>query len=138
MEDGSALSLLTPYPINSIYMAETETSPASIFGGEWERIEKRFLLGHGSGNTLGQTGGEEKHKLITSEMPRHNHVGSDNGYAFLVDINKHEVSNEFAMLTSSSSTYKYSVSNGTGFTGGTQPHNNMPPYYVVNIWKRVA
>ena len=72
MEDGSTLSLLTPYPINSIYMAETETSPASIFGGEWERIEERFLLDHGSGNSLGQTGGEESHTLITSEMPRHN------------------------------------------------------------------
>lgn len=138
MEDGSTLSLLTPYPINSIYMAETETSPASIFGGEWERIEERFLLDHGSGNSLGQTGGEESHTLITSEMPRHNHIGSDAGYSFLVDLNKHVTSNEFAMLTSSSSTFKYSSSQGTGFTGRTQPHNNMPPYYVVNIWKRVA
>lgn len=138
MEDGSTLSLLTPYPINSIYMAETETSPASIFGGEWERIEKRFLLGHGTGNSLGQVGGEETHTLNTSEMPKHQHIGSDAGRAFLVDLNKHVVSGEFAMLTSSSASYKYSVNNGTAFTGGSQPHNNMPPYYVVNIWKRVA
>ena len=26
----------------------------------------------------------------------------------------------------------------TGFTGKNQPHNNMPPYIVVNMWKRIS
>lgn len=26
----------------------------------------------------------------------------------------------------------------TNNTGGTQPHNNMPPYLVVYMWKRVS
>jgi microcystin-dependent protein len=24
------------------------------------------------------------------------------------------------------------------FVGGGQPHNNMPPYLTVNVWKRTA
>ena len=129
MEDGSTLSLLTPYPINSIYMAETETSPASIFGGEWERIEKRFLLGHGTGNTLGQVGGEESHTLTVAEMPNHTHMiyvtfGSNIGVGIdgpIVSVPKWDERNTT-----------------TVGAGGGNSHNNMPPYYVVNIWKRVA
>ena len=130
MEDGSTLSLLTPYPINSIYMAESETSPASIFGGEWERIEKRFLLGHGTGNTLGQVGGEESHTLNASEVPSMLHVpwtntSSGNFACFR---------NTAIQLTGAGNQSGWIHVNDVG--GGS--HNNMPPYYVVNIWKRVA
>ena len=131
MEDGSTLSLLTPYPINSIYMAETETSPASIFGGEWERIEKRFLLGHGTGNTLGQTGGEERHTLNASEVPSILSVpwttnSSSGTYACFAS----------AAIQLTGTYYRSGWINVNDVGGGS--HNNMPPYYVVNIWKRVA
>ena len=119
MEDGSTLSLLTPYPINSIYMAETETSPASIFGGGWERIEKKFLLGHGTGNTLGQVGGEESHTLTASEVP-------SGTYACFSS----------AAIQLTGTYYQSGWINVNDVGGGS--HNNMPPYYVVNIWKRVA
>ena len=131
MEDGSTLSLLTPYPINSIYMAETETSPASIFGGEWERIEKRFLLGHGTGNTLGQVGGEETHTLNASEVPSILSVpwtisSSIGAYACFAS----------AAIQLTGTYYQSGWINVNDVGGGS--HNNMPPYYVVNIWKRVA
>jgi microcystin-dependent protein len=29
-------------------------------------------------------------------------------------------------------------SHPTDNVGGNQPHNNMPPYLVVNMWKRTA
>ena len=138
MEDGSTLSLLTPYPINSIYMAESEASPASIFGGEWERIEKKFLLGHGTGNTLGQVGGEESHQLTVDEMPGHDHTPSLSKSRFLITdgngLGRLAASQDLpgGIITVSWDEW------ATGRTGGDQPHNNMPPYYVVNIWKRVA
>ena len=131
MEDGSTLSLLTPYPINSIYMAETETSPASIFGGQWERIEKKFLLGHGTGNTLGQVGGEENHLLTQSEIPSLFPIpyGSNtiqgSSYARILGL--------ALGVTQYQDTWDVLINNG-----GSNAHNNMPPYYVVNIWKRVA
>ena len=130
MEDGSTLSLLTPYPINSIYMAEAETSPASIFGGEWERIEKRFLLGHGTGNTLGQIGGEETHTLIASEVPSILSVPWTNSSGGNYACFTHTA----IQLTGTSVQDGWVNVNTVG--GGS--HNNMPPYYVVNIWKRVA
>lgn len=130
MEDGSTLSLLTPYPINSIYMAETETSPASIFGGEWERIEKKFLLGHGTGNTLGQVGGEETHTLTIAEMPSHTHSYYDTAGSYTYCSNYND---KLVTLPSWAEQTRNTYSSGGGGS-----HNNMPPYYVVNIWKRVA
>lgn len=35
------------YPIGSIYMSMNETDPSTLFGGTWERISGRFLLGCG-------------------------------------------------------------------------------------------
>ena len=34
--------------------------------------------------------------------------------------------------------YGYYWGNTTGSAGGGKPHNNMPPYLVVNVWKRTA
>ena len=36
------------YPVGSIYMSIESTSPAELFGGTWEQLEDRFLLGAGS------------------------------------------------------------------------------------------
>lgn len=36
---------LEAHPIGSIYMSLDSTSPASLFGGTWERIQGKFILG---------------------------------------------------------------------------------------------
>ena len=61
------------YPINSIYMTTGEETPASKFGGTWERIENTFLLASGSLYANGSTGGEKDHVLTIDEMPSHSH-----------------------------------------------------------------
>lgn len=58
------------YPVGSIYIAYTSTSPASRFGGTWSQITSRFL--YCTTNT--NTGGEQNHTLNTSEMPAHDHT----------------------------------------------------------------
>ena len=35
------------YPVGSIYMSVNNASPSTLFGGTWERIQGRFLLGVG-------------------------------------------------------------------------------------------
>ena len=72
------------YPIGSIYMSTNATSPATLFGGVWEAIEEKFLLGAGNTHTAGSTGGAfsktisvsgttGSHVLTVGELPVHNH-----------------------------------------------------------------
>ena len=131
--NGSPLpSLLDIYPIGSIYMNTNNVNPQSIFGGVWQKIEGRFLLGSSDDYTLGLLGGEATHILKVNEIPSHNH--------------RQTVT---ASRTGSGSTYvswnannlfgnKDTGARDTLNTGGGEAHNNMPPYLVVNIWKRTA
>lgn len=48
---------LSAYPVGAIYISTSSTSPASLFGGTWERIaSERVLMGvsssHGAGSTV--------------------------------------------------------------------------------------
>lgn len=65
------------YPIGSIYMTTSTVSPAVLFGGTWERIKGKCIVGVDEDDTdfsaSSLTGGEKTHTLTTSEMPRHNH-----------------------------------------------------------------
>ena len=118
------------YPIGSIYMNTNNVNPQSIFGGVWQKIEGRFLLGSGGGYTLGSLGGEVTHTLTVSEMPKHKPS---------ILLNTQD-----SYTTGSAANWQV-VTNGRYYAGdmfleigGSQAHNNMPPYLVVNIWKRTA
>ena len=118
------------YPVGSIYLSVSSNSPAALFGGTWEQIMDRFLLGAGNSYTLGATGGEATHVLTVAEMPSHNHLiymgnGSYNPSGIWGARDVYNLSSAASASI-------------TGDAGGYQPHNNMPPYLVVYIWKRVA
>lgn len=115
------------YPVGSIYMSTVNVNPATLFGGTWEQLEDRFLLGAGTTYTAGDTGGEAEHTLTVDEMPSHRHqiLASTQGTAFgsgyINPSNGSRNSND-----------------QTELTGGGQAHNNMPPYLAVYMWKRTA
>ena len=73
--------LLAAYPVGSIYTSVNATSPATLFGGVWERIGGRFLLGADSTYTAGSTGGEAAHTLTAAEMPAHTHIAPKHRHA---------------------------------------------------------
>lgn len=117
------------YPVGSIYLSVGSTAPSTLFGGTWEQIKDTFLLGAGDDYDLGDTGGEATHTLTVNEIPSHHHdvgwdyegaTGSAHGTLLKPEYQSPQ--------------YQYDTSN----TGGGQAHNNMPPYLVVNIWKRVS
>lgn len=121
-------------------MSVSSTSPATLFGGTWERIQDRFLLAAGSSYAAGKTGGAATHKLTTNEMPSHTHTLKDTSNA-----KYHGFWTSDASDGSKWGIYSHgSTSSGrTGVlqnnnTGGGQAHNNMPPYIAVYVWKRTA
>ena len=131
-----AKAKLAAWPIGSIYMSVSSTSPATLFGGTWERISERFLLGASSNYTAGGTGGEFTHKLTQSELPNYS-LSVTNG------------SNVIRSKTGNSAdAYVQTQSGGWGIpnwesktvtvaSGGSgEAHNNMPPYLAVYMWKR--
>ena len=118
-------------------MSSEPTSPASLFGGTWERIKDTFILAAGDTYAAGSTGGEAAHTLTGSEMPSHSH----NGYG--ADENSGDIILKNAMCTYRNVGISTRfVSNGAIITnlasGGSQPHNNMPPYTAMYVWKRIA
>ena len=61
------------YPVGSIYMSVNNTNPGTLFGGTWEQIQGKFLLGQSSGHAGGSTGGAETVTLTTAQLPSHTH-----------------------------------------------------------------
>ena len=137
-DDNSKLSKLTFFPVGAIYQSTGSTSPASLFGGSWEQIQGKFLLGSSSSHSVTSTGGEETHTLTTNEMPVHSHDPNLSDSRFLItDGNGLGRLPALQDLPGGIITVSWDEWT-TGRTGGDQPHNNMPPYYTVNIWRRTA
>lgn len=122
------------YPVGSIYMSVNSTSPATLFGGTWEQIQDRFLLAAGQTYAAGTTGGEATHTLTVDEMPSHTH--GEKVRHHLGGAQYSESLAPWAAILDSGAIYNWGVD--TLSSGGGQPHNNMPPFLTVNIWKRTA
>ena len=54
------------YPIGAIYLTLAETNPATLFGGTWEKITNRFLVGAGDKYNKGKTGGSTTYTIADS------------------------------------------------------------------------
>lgn len=114
------------YPVGSIYMSTSETSPQTLFGGTWEALEERFLLGAGTNYAAGTTGGAATHTLTVDEMPRHNHS--------VPNVKTTSSGSGATMESWGGGSGSRSVVTGAKGNGGA--HNNMPPYLAVYMWKR--
>lgn len=129
------------YPVGSIYMSTSSTSPATIFGGgTWEQIENRFLLAAGSEYEAGTTGGEAEHALELEEMPSHTHP------IYAPNAGGAEEGAALGFPTVGDKKTWWVEASKTGVRGGgkdakdgeARAHNNMPPYITVYVWKRTA
>ena len=120
------------YPVGSIYISVNTTSPATYFGGTWQRITDRFLLAAGSTYANGATGGSATHTLTVDEMPSHRHSAQ---YATTGGYKSGNLSQSNYAASSTVSMYGNIF---TDYEGGGKAHNNMPPYLVVYMWKRTA
>ncbi len=131
---------LKQYPVGSIYMSENDTNPKEFLGGEWKSYgEGRTIIGAGTGtdvNNISQTftnketGGEYKNTLTIEEMPSHIHSMPGHCAQILTADGPHGW-----WLRSISIETEYGES--TQSTGGSKPHNNIQPYIVTYMWKRI-
>lgn len=123
------------YPVGSIYMTEDSNfDPSARFSGTWQRIQDRFLLAAGIDYNPGATGGEAEHQLTVQEMPQHTHRVLISGGTAPTHDWYYEYKNGNAHFTVGGN----EDSTGIAYVGGSQSHNNMPPYVAVMVWKRVA
>lgn len=85
-------------------------------------LRDKFVLGAGNSYGVGNTGGEETHRLTINEMPSHNH-------SFNESVLVH------ATYEGGDNGRRYSLGSDAypsiGYTGGNGAHNNMPPYYAL-------
>lgn len=132
--DIAVTNLDRAYPVGAIYISASETDPANLFGfGTWERVKDTFLLAAGDTYAAGSTGGEAEHTLTVDEMPSHSHE-INNPHTETGD-NQVVVPETKGTAATNASSYTWQP---TAEAGGSQPHNNMPPYLAVYVWKRTA
>jgi hypothetical protein len=135
-DKGDPLSVLEAYPIGSIYISTNATSPATLFGGNWDEIHGAFLFANSALHKAGEIGGEEEHVLKKEEIPIHYHdeyVGNDGGS----DSAPSGYSGWPNIAYTSNKTW-WAKGAKTSNAGGGQAHNNMPPYLSVYMWQRVS
>ena len=112
---------LDAYPIGSIYMSVNSTSPATLFGGTWERITGKFLLSatdngsSGASQAAGNTGGAATVKLTSAQSGVPAHAHSLNAHKHSVGAHAHGLN---------SHTHSYNAPNGTNGTAVTA--NQLP------------
>ena len=141
--------MLDLYPVGAVYISVNSTSPASLFGGTWEQLKDRFLLAAGSTYSAGSYGGEATHRLTKNELPYVD--GSLTSHSTELISNKasqwynpqgvfsaSEFFNGYASARDREGDSAPSLRKIVFQFGGDQPHNNMPPYLAVYMWKRVS
>ena len=105
-------------------------------------LRGRVPMGWGQGpgltpRTLGEMGGSETVTLLSTQMPAHNH-----GLTAVSDAGDTSSPTGAYLANTGSLDREYKTSGSTtqmnpaavGISGGNQPHENMPPYLVLNFY----
>jgi microcystin-dependent protein len=115
----------------------------TTYGGDGEstfalpNLSSRVPLHVGPGFALGQTGGAESVTLTTSQIPAHSHVPQ----ASTSSTSPPNVSDPTGAVWAQSTLDDYSSAApglamnaaAIGTSGGSQPHDNMIPFLVINF-----
>lgn len=130
------------YPVGSIYISVNSTNPEVLFGGTWEQIQGRFLLGMSSSYPVGSTGGSKDAVVVAHT---HNPANEAGYYGFITNSKKAFTIGDMGSQSGSGRYYPYSTASfdisrntTTGSTGVSGTDKNMPPYLAVAMWKRTA
>ena len=152
------------YPVGSIYMSANNVSPQIFLGGTWVawgsgRVPVGVDTSDTSFNTVEKTGGEKTHVLLPTEMPKHEHTGTQSkgtGVYSLKDPTaitptvqwerKKYVADFTASTIETVTAYEQGLGEVTDTVqvdhgialGDNAAHNNLQPYITCYMWKRVS
>ncbi len=148
------------YPIGSIYMSQNNTSPATLFGGTWVRINGYYLYAGTGGTTAGSntsggsngvTGGANGNTsstvLSTSQLP--NNILIDRGAKSSITAGEFGANYVWQNKGSANEYWlgNNNTSNGQGHTHtlnnhthslNNHTHSVTPLRYEVYAWRRTA
>ena len=135
------------YPIGSILMNENKDyDPNAILGGKWEKINDRFLIGASENTPIKSQGGSAIHTHGQRDGRNGNlsaAIGATNnnpgviGYRAVNDTNIGALGNATYVVAGAN----IGIGGWNHFTavvGQTAEASAWPPYYAVNIWRRIA
>ena len=126
-------------------------------------LRGQFVVGAGGSYNVGDSGGEAIHTLAVNEMPSHSHnlslntsnlnigsagahihtIGRHTGGGFSTNASgMTSSSGPSDISTNSSGSHTHTISGNITYTmyntGGSQPHNNLPPYYALCYIMKIA
>lgn len=128
--DGSQLSIAQNTALYALIGTTFGGNGTSTFN--LPDLRGRTPVHMGNGVTWGQAGGEAVHTLTVSQMPAHLHQASSSTGE---PSDASPIGNTWAQVEGGYSTTTNTVMNATalGTAGGSQPHNNMQPYFTLNF-----
>lgn len=147
---ASGVDVGLAWPVGSVFLVVVATNPGTLLGvGTWTQIATgRMLVGQTGGDadfdTAEETGGSKTHTLTANEMPVHTHVqnahshtqrhfptatGGSTGQT--IDTSMSGTQTNSGLITADATAVNQNA-------GGGAAHNNLPPYFVVYVWKRIA
>lgn len=150
----------TIYPVGSIYMSFEDINPATIFGGNWERIKGKFLLAAGDANISGDIGGNNEVILKQTDIPQFTGTlcaGTGDYGVFRGEVKNDDGSTSnlttgvFSVKQSTETEKKYANSDtaaknsyyrtvdfSLGYDSASQTAINiLPEYIAVYMWRRM-
>ena len=117
-----ALTIDDIYPVGSIYMSVSSTSPSTLFGGTWQKIEGRFLLAASSSYEVESTGGSNDaivvshtHSASTNSTGSHSHTISGGSHSHTASSSSSGSHTHYLMY----GTNRFSSNSGGGYDAGS-------------------
>ena len=135
------------YPVGSILMNDSkEYDPNAILGGTWEKINDRFLIGASEDTPIKSQGGSATHAHgqrdgrnvnLASAIGAVNNNPGTIGYKAVNDTYIGALGGATYVVASSNISFS-SWNHFTAVVGQTAEASTLPPYYAINIWRRVS
>jgi hypothetical protein len=127
------------YPVDSIYISTNSTSPASLYGGSWERYGKgRTLVSVNESDTdftAGKTGGSKTHNHNPGTLSAQVSLSGQNTVVRRVSIPSFKGDVRHIGDINGGS---FDSNWGAAIVGHSDSASSMEPYVAVYVWRRTA